>query len=68
MEPIYVTFTVPETRLADIRRYMAQGKLSVQATPQDGSSDQPACGELTFIDNSVDTATGSIKLTQITGP
>jgi multidrug efflux system membrane fusion protein len=27
VEPIYVTFSVPEARLADIRRYMAQGTL-----------------------------------------
>ena len=62
VEPIYVTFSVPETRLAEIRRYMAQGKLAVEATPQDGSVDQPAHGELTFFDNNVDSATGSIKL------
>jgi multidrug efflux system membrane fusion protein len=62
VEPIYVTFSVPETRLAEIRRYMAQGKLGVEATPQDGSTDQPARGELTFFDNSVDPTTGSIKL------
>jgi multidrug efflux system membrane fusion protein len=62
VQPIYATFSVPETHLSAIRRYMAQGKLTVQATPQDGSTDKPAQGVLTFVDNSVDSATGAIKL------
>jgi len=60
VEPIYVTFSVPESRLADIRRYMAQGTLQVAARGQDGTdTDQ---GQLTFVDNNVDTTTGTIKL------
>ena len=62
VQPIYATFTVPETHLSAIRRYMAQGRLSVEAAPQDGSTDKPARGQLTFVDNNVDTTTGSIKL------
>src|SRR6202521_1938045 len=60
MEPIYVTFAVPEGRLADVRRYMAQGTLQVEARGQDGTdTDQ---GQLTFVDNNVDTTIGAIKL------
>ncbi len=62
VQPIYATFSVPETHLSAIRRYMAQGKLPVQAAPQDGSTNKPAQGVLTFVDNNVDSATGSIKL------
>ena len=62
VQPIYATFSVPETHLSAIRRYMAQGKLTVQAAPQDGSTDKPAQGVLTFVDNNVDSATGTIKL------
>ena len=61
MEPIYVTFSVPEAQLADIKKYMAQGKLSVYASPQDNAVHQEV-GVLTFIDNSVDSTTGTIKL------
>ena len=61
MEPIYVTFSVPEAQLTDIKKYMAQGKLSVYASPQDNAVHQEA-GVLTFIDNSVDSTTGTIKL------
>ena len=42
VEPIYVTFAVPEARLSEIKRYMAGGKLPVIATPQDGSGSSEA--------------------------
>ena len=35
VEPIYVTFSVPEAQLTAIKKYMAQGKLQVRAQPQD---------------------------------
>ena len=59
--PIYVTFAVPEVRLAEIKRYNAAGPLSITARPQDGSGDVEV-GTLSFIDNAVDTSTGTIKL------
>ncbi|MGC9948931.1 MAG: efflux RND transporter periplasmic adaptor subunit [Candidatus Sulfotelmatobacter sp.] len=60
LQPIYVTFTVPEARLADIKRYMAQGKVKVLAIPPD--ADDAQTGDLSFIDNAVDSTTGAIKL------
>ena len=61
LEPTYVTFAVPETNLANIKRYMAENKLQVQATTQDGEQAKEI-GVLTFVDNSVDMTTGTIKL------
>lgn len=61
VEPIYVTFSVPEARLADVKRYSELGKLAVTARAQDGTGDIEQ-GVLTFIDNSVDSSTGTIKL------
>ena len=61
LEPIYVTFAVPEAQLPDIKRYMAERKLAVRAGPQDNPGDEET-GVLTFIDNSVDMTTGTIKL------
>jgi multidrug efflux system membrane fusion protein len=61
VQPIYVTFSVPESQLADIKKYMAQGKLLVGASAQDDAT-QKESGVLTFIDNTVDTSTGTIKL------
>lgn len=61
VSPIYVTFSVPEAKLNDIRKYMALGKLPVYAKSQD----EPGLGEqgvVTFIDNSVDLTTGTIKI------
>ena len=61
VQPIYVTFSVPEAQLSDIKRYMGQGQLKVQAAPQADATNQET-GVLTFIDNSVDATTGTIKL------
>jgi multidrug efflux system membrane fusion protein len=61
IHPIYVTFAVPEQYLGDVRKYRARGPLAVEAAiPND--SRPPAHGVLTFIDNSVDQATGTIKM------
>jgi multidrug efflux system membrane fusion protein len=59
--PIYVTFSVPEQNLADIKKYMAMGELQVE-TIIPGDERRPARGGLTFIDNAVDSTTGTIKL------
>jgi multidrug efflux system membrane fusion protein len=61
VSPIYVTFSVPEADLPDIKRFMAEGKLPVLATPQNDASTRET-GFLTFIDNAVDMTTGTIKL------
>ena len=60
IEPIYVTFGVPESQLPAIKEYMAQGKLPVRAQPQDDTSAPTETGILTFVDNSVDVTTGTI--------
>jgi membrane fusion protein, multidrug efflux system len=61
VEPIYVTFAVPEAQLNAIKNYMATQKLGVRAKPQNDDSAEET-GTLTFIDNSVDATTGTIKL------
>ena len=61
LTPINVTFAVPELNLADIKRYMARGKLMVKAYfPSDEG--RPEQGFLAFVDNAVDRTTGTIKL------
>jgi membrane fusion protein, multidrug efflux system len=61
IHPIYVAFSVPEQHLAEIKRYRAAGPLQVQAIIPSDEQD-PAQGVLTFIDNAVDSATGTIRL------
>ena len=61
IHPIYVTFSVPEQDLADIKRYRGEGPLRVEAIIPTREQN-PAKGVLTFIDNAVDNSTGTIKL------
>jgi len=58
--PIYVAFSIPEDQLSEVRRYSV-AQLNVLAYPK-GQSSNPSEGRLTFIDNGVDTQTGTIKL------
>ena len=60
VQPIYVTFTVPETRLDEVRRFAAGG-LKVLAYAKGQTTDATE-GTLTFIDNGVDPQTGTVKL------
>jgi membrane fusion protein, multidrug efflux system len=60
IEPIYVSFSIPEQQLAELKQYSSAKSLKVDAAPQ--GSTQHFQGKLTFIDNSVDLTTGTIKL------
>lgn len=59
IEPIYVAFNIPEAQLPAVRA-RAQAGLQVQAFVPNGN--QAETGRLTFIDNTVDQTTGTIKL------
>lgn len=61
IQPIYVEFTVPEASLADVRGAMRGHPLTVEVRTQDNPA-QPERGVVTFINNQVDTATGTIQL------
>jgi multidrug efflux system membrane fusion protein len=58
--PIFVNFSIPEQYLGAVQEFMARGKLRVEATPY--GETQPDVGYLTFVDNTVDNTTGTIKL------
>jgi membrane fusion protein, multidrug efflux system len=61
VEPIYVTFMVPQQYLAEVKQYSRSGSLPVQAViPSDSRG--TITGKLSFIDNAVDSGTGTIKL------
>jgi len=61
LRPIFVSFTVPATRLDEIRANQAKQPLRVVAYAMDDRT-ALAQGELTLIDNQVDVATGTILL------
>lgn len=58
--PINVTFGLPEGRLPELRRYLAQRTVSVEAMAPGETA--ASGGRITFIDNSVDSTTGQIKI------
>jgi len=59
--PIYVDFSVPEKYLAQIRSYGGRGRLRVGAIIP-GQESRPLEGVLDFINNTVDSGTGTILL------
>lgn len=61
VNPVFVTFSVPERRLTEITKRMGSGALRVDAVVSDASQ-TPQSGVLTFVDNAVDPTTGTIKL------
>lgn len=61
ISPIYVTFGIPEQNLAELKRYNQKHSLRVKALVPDEVG-EPEEGSLSFVDNSVDAATGMIRL------
>jgi len=60
VDPIYVSFSVPEIHLSEIKRRMGAGlPVSVTIPGEESFSSE---GKLSFIDNSVDMKTGTIRL------
>ncbi|MDP3426833.1 MAG: efflux RND transporter periplasmic adaptor subunit, partial [Humidesulfovibrio sp.] len=59
--PLEVSFSLPERYLAELRRQYTQGTLTVEAAPP-GMEAHPEIGQLTFMDNQVETGTGAIRL------
>lgn len=63
VEPIYVIFSVPQQYLETIKGNMERSRLRVSATPPGSASAET--GVLTFVNNTVDTTTGTIQLMAI---
>jgi membrane fusion protein, multidrug efflux system len=61
LQPIYVTFSVPESQLPEVRSRMQKSQLQVTATLQ-GLDQAAVAGRVTFLDNAVDPNSGTIKL------
>jgi multidrug efflux system membrane fusion protein len=59
--PIFVNFSVAEQHLSAIRKSNAAGPLPVRVSPQDQEG-ATAQGRLSVVDNTVDPATGTIRL------
>lgn len=62
IQPILVRFSVPQSQFPDIQRYFRGGNaLAVRATPSEGAG-VPLMGTLAFVDNNVDSTTGTVLL------
>ncbi len=61
IQPVYVTFAVPEKNLPAIRDRLRSGNVPVKAIVQ-GNAAASETGELSFVNNQVDLGTGTIKL------
>lgn len=61
MDPIYVSFSVPEMHLAEVKRRLGSAGLPVSVTVP-GEEKFSGEGKLAFIDNAVDSTTGTIRM------
>ena len=61
IKPIFVSFTLPQNTLDEVRRQQAREPLNVDAVAGDNET-MLAEGKLTLVDNMVDSATGTIRL------
>lgn len=70
VRPIFVTFSVPQSELMNLRRCMAAGPLAVEvrlpaaatASGPTSQPDGPLVGTLVAVSNEVDTSTGMIRV------
>lgn len=64
LDPIAISFTVPETQLGSLLAATRAGELDVEALPPPGAARGATSlkGRVTAVDNLVDSATGTIKV------
>jgi multidrug efflux system membrane fusion protein len=60
IEPIYVNFSLPGAQLGPILLAQRESPIEVSATV--AGVDKPVTGKVAFVDNAVDTTTGTVKL------
>jgi RND family efflux transporter MFP subunit len=60
VDPISVAFALPQAELPSIQRALGAGQLPVEVRLDNGGS--PLFGKITFVDNSVDGTTGTIRI------
>ena len=61
LDPIYADFTISQTSLSAVQQQMSAGKLTAEVRLPD-STDEAVMGQLTFLDNAVQDATGQVGL------
>jgi multidrug efflux system membrane fusion protein len=61
LDPIYADFTISQNDLSAVQRNMSRGALKAEVRLPD-EADKPVVGALTFVDNAVKDATGTVNL------
>lgn len=61
IDPVYVNFNLPQSRLTNLLLYKKEGPIQVQVWSEDNTQ-KLASGDLVFIDNAVNTNTGTVLL------
>jgi multidrug efflux system membrane fusion protein len=61
MDPILVSFSIPERQLDDIRKYQSDRQMRIEILP-DRNAPPAAEGKLVFVDNTVTPQTGTVLL------
>lgn len=59
IQPIYVSFALPQRDLPELRTAMAEGPVMVHVLAQ-GDKGEPVEGKVAFFDNTIDTTSGTI--------
>jgi multidrug efflux system membrane fusion protein len=62
INPIRVSFSIPGDQLPQVQKYAARGKLEVHVQTSRNGSSSEVKGYLTFLDNTVDSQTGTVTL------
>ncbi|MGB6546842.1 MAG: efflux RND transporter periplasmic adaptor subunit [Candidatus Acidiferrales bacterium] len=62
INPIYADFTITEQDLASVRKQMSRGTLKAMVRLPSDTDETARAGSLTFVDNAVQNATGTINL------
>ena len=65
LDPIYADFTIPESDLTEVQRNMARRTLGAEVRLDESTKARE--GKLTFLDNSVQEGTGTVKLRATVG-
>jgi membrane fusion protein, multidrug efflux system len=61
LDPIYADFTVTENDFSDVQHHTSRGTLKVEVRLPD-ELDKPLVGQLTFLDNAVQSSSGTVLL------
>lgn len=62
LQPVFVTFTIPEGELRTLQQYMSAGELPITVKPPEDPKAEGDRGTLAFVDNAIDPTTGTVRV------